>query len=77
MAEPTLELLPQMVQRVLDSQKMLREDNRQIRRRLSRMEHALLALQRAHVDRLERETDVQDQIDEMSTRLERLEEKAG
>ena len=46
-----LELLQSMVQRVLDGQTTLREDNRNMRRRLSRIEHALLALQRSDVDR--------------------------
>ena len=75
-AQVSLELLQSMVQRVLDGQKMLREDNRNLRRRLSRIEHALLALQRADVDRTEGETGTQDQIDALAARLERLEDQA-
>jgi hypothetical protein len=73
----SLELLHGMVQRVLDGQKLLREDNRNMRRRLSRIEHGLLALQRADVDRTESETATQDQIDALSARLEHLEDRAG
>jgi len=50
----------------------LREDNQQFRRRLSRIEHALLSLQRTQVDRLEDDAAVQDQIDALTLRLERL-----
>jgi len=72
MPEPGLELLHQTVQRVLDAHKVLREDNQQFRRRLSRIEHALLSLQRTQVDRLEDDAAVQDQIDALTLRLERL-----
>lgn len=34
MPEPSLELLQQMVQRVLDAHRVLRDDNQQFRRRL-------------------------------------------
>jgi hypothetical protein len=71
----SLELLQNMVQRVLDGQTMLREDNRNLRRRLSRIEHALLGLQRAEVDRSEGESGTQAQIDSLVERLERLEGK--
>jgi len=77
MPEPSLELLQQMVQRVLDAHKVLCDDNQQFRRRLSRIEHALLSLQRAQVDRLEDDAAVQDQIDALTARRERLEERAG
>jgi hypothetical protein len=65
-----LELLQSMVQRVLDGQTMLREDDRNLRRRLSRIEHALLGLQRAEVDRSEGESGTQAQIDSLVERLE-------
>ena len=74
MPEPSLELLQQMVQRVLDAHRVLRDDNQQFRRRLSRIEPALLSLQRAQVDRLEDDAAVQDQIDALTARLE---ERAG
>ena len=80
----SLELLQSMVQRVLDGQGMLREDNQNMRRRFSRVEHrlaaiehALLALQGAAADRTESETGTQDQIDALAARLERLEGRAG
>ena len=69
----SLELLQAMVQRVLDGQAMLREDARNVRRRLSRIEHAIASLQRAEVDRGEGEIATQDQFDALAARLERLE----
>lgn len=79
----SLELLQKMVQRVLDGQTMLREDNRNLRRRFSRVEHrlsaiahALLALQSEAADRTEGETSTQDQIEALTARLERLEDRA-
>ena len=51
----SLELLQTTVQRVLDSQTVLREGVRNVRRRLSRIEHAIASLQRADVDRREDE----------------------
>ena len=78
----SLDLLQTMVERVLDGQTMLREDNRNLRRRFSRMEHrmsaiehALLALQSAAADRTEGETSMQDQIDALAAGLERLEDR--
>jgi hypothetical protein len=53
-----------------DAHKVLREDHQQFRRRRSRIEHALLSLQRAQVDRLEDDAAVQDQIDGLTARLE-------
>lgn len=47
MAEANPELLQRMVQQVLDGQGMLRKDNQNMRRRLARIERALLTLQRA------------------------------
>lgn len=73
----SLDLLQSMVQRVLDGQAMLREDNRNLRRRLSRIEHALLALQRAELGRSEGEGGTQDQIDALAERLERVEAKTA
>jgi hypothetical protein len=73
----SLDLPQRMVQQMLDGQRMLREDNRGLRRRLSRIEHSLLALQRAEVDRTEAETATQDQIDALAARLERLEDRAS
>ena len=48
MAEPvSLDLLQSMVQRVLDGQNLHREDIRNIRRRLSRIEHQLASIESA------------------------------
>ena len=48
MAEPvSLDLLQSMVQRVLDGQNLHREDIRNIRRRLSRIEHWLASIESA------------------------------
>lgn len=68
MAEPTLDLLMQMVQRVLDSQRETREDIREIKARLGRLEtevaglHGFLAEQSIRLDRF-------------SDRLERVERR--
>ena len=69
----SLELLQTMVQRVLDGQTMLREDVRNVRRRLSRIEHAIASLQRAEVDRREDDIAAQDQLDALAARMDRLE----
>jgi hypothetical protein len=46
MPEPvTLDLLQKMVQRVLDSQNMLRRDNQNLRSRMARIDHRL-----SHID---------------------------
>jgi predicted nucleic acid-binding Zn-ribbon protein len=75
-------LLQEMVQRVLDEQRelrdhvrLLREDNQAVRRRLSRIEQAMLGLQRALLDRVEGDSAVQNTIDALTARLDRLERK--
>jgi hypothetical protein len=74
MAEVTLELLGQMMQRQLDALGMVRADVRQLRRKLDRIERSILALQRSDIDRTETEADTQEQIDALGRRVERLEE---
>ncbi|HKM61056.1 MAG TPA: hypothetical protein VJY39_01070 [Acidisphaera sp.] len=76
-ASVSLELLQTMIQRVLDGQKLLRDDVAALRRRVSRVEHALLSLQRSQVDRTEAEADTQDQIDSLAERMERLESRGA
>jgi hypothetical protein len=62
MPEPTLDLLMQMVQRVLDSQRETREDIREVKVRIGRLEsevaslHSFLAEQSIH--RVERRLDL-------------------
>lgn len=57
MPEPNLELLMQMIQKVLDSQRETREDVREIKTRLGRLEtdviqlHVFLAEQSTRLDR--------------------------
>ncbi len=58
-----------MVQRVSDGQRMLRDDNRNLRRRLSRIEGAILGLQRAALDRAEETGETQEQIDALAERI--------
>ena len=77
MADVSLELLQAMMQQALDGIRMLREDNANFGRRLGRLEQAMPALQRAHVDRLEGEVGTQDQIDALIRRLERVDERVG
>lgn len=47
MPEPSLELIQSMLQRLLDGQNMLRDDVRNMRRRMSRLEANMVALQRS------------------------------
>jgi len=78
MSEPvSLELLGQMMQRQLDAQGLLRADVRQVRRKLDRVERAILALQRSDIDRAETDADTQEQIDQITRRIERLEADAA
>jgi TolA-binding protein len=78
MPEPvSLELLGQMMQRQLDAQGLLRSDVRQMRRKLDRIERAILALQRSDIDRAEADADTQEQIYQMNRRIERLEAEAA
>ena len=75
MPEPSLELIQSMLQRLLDGQNMLREDVRNVRRRMSRLEASMVALQRSSLDAQEGEASVQEQVDGLATRIERLEQK--
>ena len=82
--EATRALLQNMVQRVLDGQGLLREDNRNMRRRLarieqrlSRVEQTLLAVQQVEVDHAAADTGMQEQIDALTDRIERLEERTS
>ncbi len=77
MVEVSLELLYALMQKTFDEVRVLREDNANFPRRLGRLEQAMLALQRAHVDRLESEVGTQDQIDALMRRMERVEERVG
>lgn len=70
MAEPSLELLMQLIQRVLDSQRETREDIREIKARLGRLasdmasQHAYLAEQSIRLDRFS------DRLERVGHRLE-------
>ncbi len=70
MAELNLELLMQMVQKVLDNQREMREDMREIKSRLGRLEsdvaglHGFLAEQSIRLDRFG------DRLERVERRLE-------
>ncbi|BCX81411.1 hypothetical protein MIT9_P0989 [Methylomarinovum caldicuralii] len=70
MAEANLELLMQMVQKVLDNQREMREDIREIKSRLGRLEsdvaslHGFLAEQSIRMDRFG------DRLERVERRLE-------
>lgn len=68
MAEPSLELLMQMVQKVLDGQRDLREDMREVKARMGRLETDVAQL---HVYMAEQST----RLDRVSERLERMERR--
>ena len=73
MPEPSLELIQSMLQRLLDGQNMLRDDVRNVRRRMSRFEASMVALQRFDLDAQESEGSIQEQVDGLAARVERLE----
>jgi hypothetical protein len=75
MSGVSLEMLQSLVQQVLDGQKLLRDDVRNVRLRLGRIEHGIATVQSALVDRLEGETGMQEQIDGLAARVERLEQR--
>ncbi len=68
MPEPSLELLVQMVRKVLDAQRESREDIREIKTRLGRMESDVASL---HVFLAEQSV----RLDRFSDRLERVERR--
>lgn len=68
MAEPSLELPMQMVQKVLDSQRESREDIREIKTRLGRLESDVASL---HVFLAEQSI----RLDRFDSRLERVERR--
>lgn len=76
MPEPSLELIQSMLQRLLDGQNTLREDVRNVRRRMSRLEASMVALQRSNLDAQESEANIQEQVDGLAVRIERLERTA-
>jgi hypothetical protein len=70
-------MLHGMAQQALDGIGMLREDIADMDRCVGRLERGVLALQRAHVDRLEGDMRMQAQIDALIRRMERVEEWVG
>jgi tetrahydromethanopterin S-methyltransferase subunit G len=70
MAEPSLELLQTMVQRVLDRQG---DEFNEVKARLASLEPAVLSIRKvgdAHID-----ANLQDQLDRVSTRVDRIERR--
>jgi hypothetical protein len=68
MPEPAPEPLRQVLQRVLDAKRLLRDGNRQMRRGPSPIEHSLLALRRVRVVHPWQGTPMQEGMDEFSAR---------
>lgn len=70
----SLELLQALMQRMLESQREVLNSLELMRNRLERVERALLAGQRLLLDRTEADTEIQHQLDDVTRRLEALEE---
>ena len=75
MAEPSLELLQVMVQRVLDRQEEHSQEFKELRARMLSVERAVLSIRGdmigdAHVD-----SNLQSQIDHVRTRIDRIERR--
>ncbi|CAA7624563.1 hypothetical protein [Magnetospirillum sp. UT-4] len=68
MAEPNLDLIQTMIQRVLDGQRDLRDDMADVKRRLSSLE---LAVTQVHGDFAGQSM----RIDRIETRLDRMERR--
>ena len=75
MAEPNLELLQAMVQRVLDRQAEHSDEFKEVKARLASLERAVLGIRSDMVGHAHVDANLQDQIDRVSTRLDRVERR--
>ncbi len=75
MPEPSLELLQGLIQQVLDQVKLIRYEDKQLRRRISRVEQTTLDLRQEATTAIRDENELQNEIDGLAERVERLEER--
>lgn len=75
MAEPSLELLQIMVQRVLDRLEEHSDEFKEIKARLASLERAVLSIRNDMVGSAHVDANLQDQIDRVSARLARVERR--
>jgi ubiquinone biosynthesis protein UbiJ len=73
MAEPSLELLQIMTQHVLDGIAALREDNSDIKQRLTALERGMAAMRRDIAGDAETTAHIQAQLDRLGQRVGRIE----
>ena len=73
MAEPSLELLQIMTQHVLDGIVALREDNSDIKQRLTAVERAIATVRRDIAGDAETAAHMQAQLDRLGQRVGRIE----
>jgi polyhydroxyalkanoate synthesis regulator phasin len=71
----THEQLKRLIVRVLNQQERHNTEIRIIRRELSRIDRMVSALQRSDIDRLDQETAMEDRLDALTRRLDRLEDE--
>jgi len=75
MPEPSLAMLQTLMERMIEGQRHLATRVGQMDGRLSRVERAVLAGQRLLLDRTQADTDIQHQLDELTRRIEALEDR--
>ena len=75
MAEVSRELIQLMLQRVLDELAALREDMRDVKKRLSAVEHAVVSLRRDQTNDAEATAHAQDRLDRLGERVARIERR--
>lgn len=75
MAEPSLDLLQAMVQRVLDRLAEHSEEFKEVKARLASVERAVLGIRSDMVGHAHVDANLQDQLDRVSARVERIERR--
>ena len=73
MAEPSLELLQTLMERMIETQRQTNGRLQLVEARLGRVERALLAGQRLLLDRTQADTEIQHQLDALTRRVEAIE----
>jgi|KBSMisStandDraft_5_1062788.scaffolds.fasta_scaffold1837254_1 hypothetical protein len=73
MAEPSLELLQTLMERMIETQRQTNGRLQLVEARLGRVERALLAGQRLLLDRSQADTEIQHQLDDLTRRVEAIE----
>ena len=75
MAEPNLELLQAMVQRVLDRQAEHSDEFREVKLRLASLERSMLSIRGDMVGDAHVAANLQAQVDRISSRIDKVEQR--